>query len=393
MLAAFSVAMIFQVRRTQQQAEAARQVAGFLEDLFQVVDPSEARGNSVTAREILDRGARRIEDELADQPEIQARMMEVIGGVYLHLGLYGKAHSLLEGALERRRDLHGEKHPLVADGLHRLAQSLGLLARYEEAEAAYRQALDLRRRHHGERHESVAETLCQLGDVLTQTGRVAAAEPLYADCLDIRRQRFAEPHEAIAEALTNLAWAKDHQRQDSAAAALYARALEMYRQVHGEEHPQVALVLNNFGYLKMRAGQAEPAAELFQQALAIERKLIPEGVGWLIVQSNLAMARNLQDSFLEAERLAREASELLHQRLGPDDCTAYAEGVLGSSLTGLRRFEEAEHRLIGSYTFMHENMNATSYPAQAAERLIALYEAWGRDEQAARYRAVRDAAG
>ncbi len=41
-------------------------------ELFEVVDPSEAKGNTVTAREILDRGAERKSFKVLRDMEIQA---------------------------------------------------------------------------------------------------------------------------------------------------------------------------------------------------------------------------------------------------------------------------------------------------------------------------------
>jgi len=93
--------------RAQAEAETARQTTRFMVDLFKVSDPSEALGNRITAREILDKGAQRIETELADQPAIQATLMDTMGTVYTSLGLYGSAIPLMQQALETRRTLWG----------------------------------------------------------------------------------------------------------------------------------------------------------------------------------------------------------------------------------------------------------------------------------------------
>jgi serine/threonine protein kinase len=81
------------------EAETAVRVSEFLTDLFEVSDPSNARGASVTAREMLDSGAVRVRSDLADQPALQARLMTVIGDVYRSLGLYEQGQPLLEEAL------------------------------------------------------------------------------------------------------------------------------------------------------------------------------------------------------------------------------------------------------------------------------------------------------
>ena len=84
--------------RAEAEAETARQTTRFMVDLFKVSDPSEALGNSITAREILDKGAGRIETELAEQPAIQATLMDTMGTVYTGLGLYAPAARLLREA-------------------------------------------------------------------------------------------------------------------------------------------------------------------------------------------------------------------------------------------------------------------------------------------------------
>jgi len=44
--------------RANRQAKAAQRVANFMKGMLKVSDPSEARGNSITAREILDNGSK-----------------------------------------------------------------------------------------------------------------------------------------------------------------------------------------------------------------------------------------------------------------------------------------------------------------------------------------------
>lgn len=79
------------------------EVVKFLVNLFEVSDPGEARGNTITAREILDRGAKEIEQGLLEQPLTRARLIETIGTVYRKLGLYKDAEPLLNRALEIRQ--------------------------------------------------------------------------------------------------------------------------------------------------------------------------------------------------------------------------------------------------------------------------------------------------
>ena len=85
-------------------------MAEFLKDLFKVSDPREARGNTITARELLDKAAGTL-DTLSDQPVVQAELASIMGEVYLNLGLYEPAESLFGKALELRKSALGEEHP------------------------------------------------------------------------------------------------------------------------------------------------------------------------------------------------------------------------------------------------------------------------------------------
>ena len=141
------------------EAETAKQTTNFMTRLFEVSDPSEARGNTITAREIMDRGAERIQKELSAQPSIQATLMETMGTVYTSLGLYDQAVSLLQSALAKRKALYGEKHLEVARSLDRLGEVLKLKAEYERALPMYRQALALRREMLGNEHVDTARSV------------------------------------------------------------------------------------------------------------------------------------------------------------------------------------------------------------------------------------------
>jgi serine/threonine protein kinase len=96
--------------RANNEAATSRQISEFLTGLFTVSDPSEARGRAITAREILDKGARDLE-QLKDQPELQARLQATIGSVYTSLGVYPEATPLLEQSVATRRRILGADHP------------------------------------------------------------------------------------------------------------------------------------------------------------------------------------------------------------------------------------------------------------------------------------------
>ncbi|MEE8536601.1 MAG: serine/threonine-protein kinase, partial [Acidobacteriota bacterium] len=74
-----------------QERDRAEEVIEFLVALFETPDPKVSKGNTVTARELLETGAARVEADLKEQPEVQADMMTVMSRVYRSLGLYDPA--------------------------------------------------------------------------------------------------------------------------------------------------------------------------------------------------------------------------------------------------------------------------------------------------------------
>jgi eukaryotic-like serine/threonine-protein kinase len=129
LLVVFTVMQTAELRRITRERDRADRITEFMTSMFKVSDPSEARGNSITAREILDKASKDIDSGLAKDPELQAQMMTVMGKVYERLGLFSKAQSRLERALETRRLVFGPKHPDTLVSAYLLAWNLDQLLR------------------------------------------------------------------------------------------------------------------------------------------------------------------------------------------------------------------------------------------------------------------------
>ncbi|MGD8376706.1 MAG: tetratricopeptide repeat protein [Acidobacteriota bacterium] len=287
--------------RARREAATARRVSEFLIDTFQLADPGEARGTTVTAVELLDSGTRRIE-ALAGEPEIQATMKDVMGRVYLSLGLYDPAGRLLGDALELRRTLYPDPS------------------------------------------EPVAESLDHVGRALHEQGSYDEAEQQLQRSLEMRRELFGPSHPQVAESLRGLALVQQFRRNLDQAQALYDEALAILQEVYGPRHPEVALVLKDLGSLELQRGEYERASELLRRALEIQREEIGGDHPAIADTLNaLAMSLHNQDDFQEAERLYRESLEMRERILGPQHPhTASVRGNLAALFYQQREFEKAE---------------------------------------------------
>ena len=164
-LVVFALAMGIQTRRisveaerANQEARAAQQVSDFLVQLFEDADRGQTRGQEMTARDILERGAEKIESELREEPEIQARLMNTMGKVYASLGCSTKRRSCFRAPWRCAQETLGDDHVDIAESLYELAQLSYKKGEYEEGTKLARRALELRRQTLGQEHVDVAES-------------------------------------------------------------------------------------------------------------------------------------------------------------------------------------------------------------------------------------------
>ena len=137
-----AIAQTIQLRRIRHERDRADRITDFLTDMFKVPAPSEARGNTVTAREILDRSSNEIERELHHDPEVRSQLMLVMAKTYENLGLFSRAHDLMERVVQGRRRTLGPDHPKTLEAMSQMGWVLYREGREVEAERLTRTTID-----------------------------------------------------------------------------------------------------------------------------------------------------------------------------------------------------------------------------------------------------------
>ncbi|HPW55685.1 MAG: protein kinase [Thermoanaerobaculaceae bacterium] len=183
-LTVFSAAMAIQARRigleaarAEREAAAAREVSRFLVDLFDLAGAAGGRGETVTARELLDQGARRMQEAAGGDRLTQARLADAMGVAYLKLGLLGRAKGLVDSALQTRRELLPANHPDLAASLDNAGLLAVRLRQYDQAEKLLGEALAGREKALGMRHPDLVATLEHLALLYREQGRYDLAKP------------------------------------------------------------------------------------------------------------------------------------------------------------------------------------------------------------------------
>jgi serine/threonine protein kinase/Tfp pilus assembly protein PilF len=426
LIVGFSLWVTVLWQQAVRERQRAQTVSGFLEDLFSVPNPSESHGETVTAREVLDRGVQNIDVELGTQPELHADLLETMGRAYLSLGLYDKARPLLERALDLNRKIYGPKDLVVAQNLHNLAGVLYDLGKRKDAEPLIREAVTIQENRGETRNldyakglsnlgeiqaskgefesaeallkkslaikeslphpdqRAIASSLNSLGKLYATRGQYAVAEPLYLRALAIRRQ-LAEgnPDTEVATTLGNLASLRENVGNLPGAEAYYREVLEMRRKILEGTDPRVAFALSNLGYVLVGERKMAEAESCFREALSIA----DENPGFdslkrAIFLRNLSVAVLNEGKVAEAEAEIKDALLVFRSQQPPTWRTADAESVLGACLTAQGRFQEAEPLLLASSQVLKKDKgDGAKHAAEAGQRIADLYKAWGKPEK------------
>lgn len=307
--AAVALAVLAGVGATLWQARAARAEAGradaardFVLALFDGVTPDESKGRTVSARELLDRGALRLAQTLKTQPELEAGLSTALAGAYRQLGVYARADELVQRALA-----NGPAH---GDALIERARLRAAQGKYEDAERDLREALaaapPARR----------AEIELRLAEVLSERGALPDARTLAEIALAHARDGDAEMEMRALAALGGIRFRSG----DLAGAATTLRdALALRRARNGETHTQTAALEHDLGVVVLQQGDAAAAAALFEQALATRRTLLgDEHPDLADSEFNLGTALRRQGNRAGAAQRIGHAVVLQKKLLGPN---------------------------------------------------------------------------
>ena len=334
--------------------------------------PRYERGTVACAHHYLGRILRRRGELEEGEPHLQ-EAVELAGAVYGPLGLptvlasaeladLARAKGEVERAIAELESLRAQVrdryppgnvvHPMVLRHLSLAYRDGGRMREAIEAMEAASTALQSTRPG----STGVMYVLGDLADLLQQDGRTAEAAVRYEEAVALARKLSLErtPRTATWQWRLGgcLAVEGDHER----AIAHLSASLVVFREVLPAGHPYTASALATLGWALVETGEYADAEAPLREALEIRRKSWP-------------------DHFLTWNTMS----------------------LLGASLAGLARYEEAEPLLVDGY----ENMQVPDSPVWkerkevARQRIVALYEAWDEPEKAAAWKdgqAVSEAA-
>jgi serine/threonine protein kinase/Tfp pilus assembly protein PilF len=344
LLIAFAVMQTTELRRTTRERDRADRITEFMTSMFQVSDPSEARGNSITAREILDKSSKEIDTSLAKDPQLQAEMMHVMGNVYQSLGLYSRAENLSRQAMGTRLRVLGPEAPDTLASEAQLARAIHQEGRYAEAEKLGRELLGVQSRVLGTNNRATLNTESDLARTLMEEGRFTEAEKTGRDALERQQHALGPDDPDTLESVSRMAVILTNEGRLSEAESFHRQNLEARKRVLGPEHVKTLQSMGNLGIVLMWEGKNAESEQLLRQELDVELRVLgPEHPKVFSTKDNLGITLEHEGHYAEAEKQYREAIEGKRKVLGPDHpLTLVSMGNLATLFEDENRYPDAE---------------------------------------------------
>src|SRR5215472_14643441 len=237
LLGVFSFLQARQLRRTSEERDRATRITDFMTAMFKVSDPSQARGNTITVREILDKASNDIDKGMAQDPAQQAQMMHVMGAVYYGLGLSKEAESLWKKALDIRRRALGSDNPETVETMIQLST----VSTRAEGDQLLRDAVEIRRRRLGPHHPDTLVPMGMLAGWLAAEGQLSDADKLARQVMDTRSRVRVPDSEATMESLRYITVVFIKEGKYSEAEQLDRQILDFHRRRHDADHPDALI--------------------------------------------------------------------------------------------------------------------------------------------------------
>jgi serine/threonine-protein kinase len=436
-----SVATGWQAKRAFAQRDIARREAAkadrvttFLQNVLGFSDPSWISSNpdrkrDATISDALKEASRRAESELANEPEALAAVHFTIGNTYRAQSRFPEAEPHLREALAIRQRVLGPHDPETGQSMIAMAEWFIVSARYAEAEPLLRDAISLFRSARDAKW--LAYALNDIGTLTWSRGDFANAEKSLREALEIsaglagaerapraimygtlgaaRREQGdlvqaaeflqksideyralpGEPRMELGTSLSILANVAFLQEDYAQAESLSYEAFELCRRTLGENHQTTAYPLLLLAEICFRRADYAQARQHVEHALAIQQQALPpEHMDMARSRITLGKILARTGEFEAAESCLRPALQKLSESLPQTHPTvAAAKGALGECLVLQRRFAEAEPLLAESHDVFHQSAGPSDLRTKIArDRLVLLYDGWGKRELADRYR-------
>jgi tetratricopeptide (TPR) repeat protein len=380
-------------RQASQRLAESEAVSRRLVDIFRRPDPG-VDGRQVKVADLLDQAARDLDAEFAGAPKTKGELLHTLGQTYHGLGLYDRAADLLTKALAVRQAALGPDHPDTLQSMYRLAVAYQSAYRSAEALPLFEKALKSYTAVLGPDHPDTLESMFGLAWAYWAAGRLDEYTSLVEEVLRLRKAKLGPDHPDTLHSMWAVAVAYDINGRLPEAVTLHEEALELRKAKRGPDHPETLQSMKGLAWAYLDADRLDEAIRLSEEALELHKAKLgldhPESRDIMAVHAGAVGRMRLQQKrYPEAEPLLRD--DLSRHGKATTWHRFRSESLLGASLLGQKKFGDAEPLLIKGYKGMKEEAKISAerkhHLNEAGERVVRLYDEWGKPEEAAKWRA------
>jgi serine/threonine-protein kinase len=325
--------------QARQEAMKAERIVTLLGNVIAAANPIDQPGRPLTARELLEQGGATIDRDLETEPEAQAELRGILGGIWSELGDFERATALVEPAVTELERRLSPENPETARAWYSLGTIRHRQGRYPEAKALFERALAVQRRRLGGQHRYVAATLGDYGNTLKALGELPAARAALEESVRISTAAYGPESAPVGRGLGNLGLVLERLEDWDGAARAAGQSLAIFRKVYGPRSPRYARGLVNLANLRTHQHRTEEAVVLLRQAIDIHQKALGEGYpGESTLYNYLAWAYHDLGRYDDARRGFERAIAAAVREKGP----AHADAAW--PMRGLAAVELAQGR-------------------------------------------------
>jgi len=262
--------------RATAEAQTAQRVTDFLVDLFDASDPFGESRADFTVRDLLDRGSDKIQNDLAHEPRLQARLLTTIGEVHTQLGFFDDARTFLDEAYETQTSILDPNDVQILRTQIRRAWLAVETGNYDRAQTIYDAILPPL--DEGQLYSDVLEptdewvtAVNDLGVLQWSINDLKSAKSSLAQALTMGEDLYGADSLEIATTLNNLALAFAYSVEFESARPLYERAISIRENIQGPDHPALSHVIMNLASTVRSMGDFEAAQSLLERGLRIAK--------------------------------------------------------------------------------------------------------------------------
>jgi hypothetical protein len=287
------------------------------------------------------------------------------------------------------------EHPYAQDALSGLAMAYQTAGRTVEAIPLLEKVRDAQVAKLGPNHRRTLITLSALAEAYRAAGRTAEYLASLDNLRHANEAKLGPDHQDTLVALNELATAYRVAGKLDQALPLFQQAADRAVKKVGLTDPSARKYLRDLGDCYERLSQFDKAEPLQRELAAFTRdKAGATRNEYSRDLSNLGLTLLRQKKFPEAERTFRECLAL-REKNQPNLWVRYNTlSQLGGSLLGQLKYADTEPLLLTGYQGMKEReVQVGRYDqvrlSEAVDRLIDLYTALGKQEEAEKWRAER----